>query len=62
MEYSTQMDAAKKGIITKEMEIVAEKENRDVEYIRAKVAEGNIALAANKIHKALSPEGVGEGL
>ncbi|MCI5727581.1 MAG: phosphomethylpyrimidine synthase ThiC [Clostridium sp.] len=62
MEYSTQMDAAKKGIITKEMEIVAEKENRDVEYIRAKVAEGKIAIPANKNHKALSPEGVGEGL
>lgn len=62
MEYSTQMDAAKKGIITKEMEIVAEKENRDVEYIKAKVAEGKIAIPANKNHKALSPEGVGEGL
>ena len=27
MNYTTQMDAAKKGIITPEMEIVAKKEN-----------------------------------
>ena len=26
MDYTTQMDAAKRGIITKEMEIVAKKE------------------------------------
>lgn len=26
MNYTTQMDAAKKGIVTKEMEIVAKKE------------------------------------
>ena len=26
MDYTTQTDAAKKGIITKEMEVVAEKE------------------------------------
>ena len=34
MEYTTQMDAAKKGIITPEMKIVAEKENLDPEVIR----------------------------
>ena len=27
MNYTTQMDAAKKGIITKEMKVVAKKEN-----------------------------------
>ncbi|MEL5900658.1 phosphomethylpyrimidine synthase ThiC, partial [Clostridium sporogenes] len=30
MNYTTQMDAAKKGMVTKEMEIVAKKENMDV--------------------------------
>ena len=34
MEYATQMDAARKGIVTKEMEIVAKKENIDVESLR----------------------------
>ena len=29
MSYTTQMDAARKGILTKEMKAVAEKENFD---------------------------------
>ena len=62
MKYTTQMDAAKKGIITKEMEIVAEKEGKLVEEIRALVAEGKVAIPANINHKSLSPEGVGQGL
>lgn len=60
MQYTTQMDAAKKGIITKEMEIVAQKENIDVEELRELVAKGSVAIPANKNHKSLSPEGVGE--
>ena len=31
MKYTTQMDAAKKGIITEQMKVVAEKEGIDVE-------------------------------
>ncbi|MGM9978412.1 MAG: phosphomethylpyrimidine synthase ThiC [Clostridium sp.] len=62
MNYTTQMDAAKKGIITKEMETVAKKENRTPEYIRDLLAQGKIVIPANKNHKSLSAEGVGEGL
>lgn len=62
MSYSTQMDAAKRGIITKEMEIVAKKEKMDLENLRSLVAEGKIAIPANKNHTSLSPEGVGQGL
>ena len=36
--YSTQMEAAKKGIITPEMKIIAEKEYIDAEELRALVA------------------------
>ncbi len=60
--YTTQMDAAKKGIITKEMEIVAKKENMSEEILREKVARGVVTIPANRNHKMLSPEGVGEGL
>ena len=60
--YTTQMDAAKKGIITKQMEIVAKKENMDVEILRKLIAEGKVALPANKNHISLDPEGVGQGL
>lgn len=62
MNYTTQMDAAKKGIITKEMKIVSKKENIDVEKLRKGIAEGRIVIPANKNHKSLSPEGIGEGL
>lgn len=62
MNYTTQMDAAKKGIITKEMEVVAEKEKMDVNALRELVAEGKIAIPANKNHKSLSAEGIGQGL
>ncbi len=59
--YATQMDAAKQGIITPEMETVATKENRTAEYIRARVAAGTIAIPANVNHKSLSAEAVGDG-
>jgi len=62
MTYTTQMDAAKKGIITKEMTCVAEKEGLKVEFIRERLAKGRIAIPANKNHGSLSPEGIGEGL
>lgn len=62
MNYTTQMDAAKKGIITKEMQIVAEKENFDVKELMSLMAEGKIVIPANKNHKSISAEGVGQGL
>ncbi|MDE6594082.1 MAG: phosphomethylpyrimidine synthase ThiC [Oscillospiraceae bacterium] len=61
-EYKTQMEAAKKGIITPEMEKVAQKEYRSPEEIREKVGRGVIAIPANVNHTSLSPEGIGEGL
>ena len=46
-EYATQMDAARKGIITPEMEIVAKKERMTGEEIRELVACGKVAICAN---------------
>lgn len=62
MAYATQMDAARQGIITKEMEIVAKKENRTTEEIRQWVAEGKVAIPANINHKSLDPTGIGSML
>ncbi|EPY6472039.1 phosphomethylpyrimidine synthase ThiC [Clostridium sporogenes] len=62
MNYTTQMDAAKKGIVTKEMEIVAKKENMDTKDLMELVSKGKVAIPANKNHKALDPEGIGQGL
>lgn len=61
-DYFTQMEAAKKGIITPEMEIVAAKENIETEKLRELVAAGSVVIPANINHKSLSPEGIGSGL
>lgn len=62
MAYTTQMDAAAKGILTEQMRAVAEKEGMDPDLLLARVAAGRIAVPANKNHKSLVPEGIGEGM
>jgi len=61
-EYATQMEAAKKGIATPEMEIVAKKENMDIKQLMKLVACGQVAIPCNVNHKSISPEGIGCGL
>ena len=61
-QYTTQMDAARKGIVTKELEIVAKKERMTVEELMPLVAEGKVAICANKHHTCIDPEGVGSML
>ncbi len=60
--YKTQMEAAKKGILTPEMETVAKKENIAPEKLMKSVACGEVAIPANINHKSLSAEGIGAGL
>ena len=57
--YATQMDAAKKGILTEEMKKVAEKEHRDPAWIRDMVAEGKVVIPCNKKHASIDPNGIG---
>ncbi len=58
----TQLELARKGIISEQMKIVAEKEGLDPELIRQGVAEGTIVIPANPNHKNLDPCGIGKGL
>ncbi|MEG1608628.1 MAG: phosphomethylpyrimidine synthase ThiC [Clostridia bacterium] len=60
--YKTQMQAAKMGIVTPQMKIVAEKENISAELLRDYVAQGVVAIPSNINHTALDPNGVGKGL
>ena len=60
--YSTQMEAARKGIVTPELEAVAKKENRSVEELLPLMASGKMVIPANVNHKALEPNGVGSCL
>ena len=62
MNYSTQMDAARKGIITSQIAAVAAKEKMEPQKLRELVAQGQVVIPANKNHVRLDPEGVGAGL
>ena len=62
MDYTTQMDAARKGIITPEMEIAAAKEDWNVEELRELIAKGQVIIPANKRHTSLSPSAIGSML
>ena len=60
MEYSTQMEAARKGIQTKELLRVAEKEHMDPAKLMDLVAKGQAIIPANKNHKCIDPCGIGK--
>lgn len=61
-KYSTQMEAARMGIVTPEIEAVAKKENRSVEELLPLMASGKMVIPANVNHKSLDPNGVGSML
>lgn len=60
--YTTQMDAAKRGIITEEMKAVAAEEQISTDALRDLVAKGQVVIPANKNHKCLKPHGIGRAL
>jgi len=62
MQYTTQMHAAKLGILTEQMRQVAQNEKIDPAWLREKIAAGEIAIPANVHHTNLAPQGVGAGL
>ncbi len=62
MQYTTQIDAARKGIVTDQIKTVASKEQMDVDKLLKLVAEGKVAIPANKKHTSLDPEGIGSML
>lgn len=57
--YSTQIEAARMGIVTPELEIVAAKENRSVDELLPLLAEGKMIIPANIHHTSIDPNGVG---
>ncbi|MFO8101747.1 MAG: phosphomethylpyrimidine synthase ThiC [Dehalococcoidia bacterium] len=58
----TQLELARNGTISPQMETVARKENLDPETIRQKVSEGIAVIPANINHQGLDPCGIGRGL
>lgn len=57
--YSTQIEAARMGIVTPELKLVAEKENRSVDELLPLLAEGKMVIPANIHHTSIDPNGVG---
>ena len=62
MQYTTQMDAARKGIITKDIESAAKKEQMDVRELMALMAKGQVIIPCNKKHTSLEPNAIGSML
>jgi phosphomethylpyrimidine synthase len=57
----TQLEQAREGNITPEMEFVAQREGLDPELVRAEVARGRMVIPANQMHlqKRLEPMAIG---
>src|SRR5215468_9211484 len=57
----TQLEAARQGTITPEMQYVADREGLEPELIRSEVARGRMVIPANTVHlqKRLEPMGIG---
>jgi len=58
----TQLESARKGRITGEMEAVAAAEKMPVEALIKSVADGTVVIPANTCRQLQRPEGVGQGL
>ncbi len=61
-KFTTQMEAARKGIVTKELKRAAEKEQMTAEDLLPLVASGKVVICANKNHICIDPAGVGSML
>lgn len=61
-QYTTQMDAARRGIVTPQIEAVAKKERMEPLKLLELVASGKVAIPANRLHSCLEPEGIGSML
>lgn len=56
------MDAARQGIVTKELKAVAEKEGIEISELTELVAKGQVCIPCNKVHKCIEPNGIGSAL
>ncbi|MFO8085989.1 MAG: phosphomethylpyrimidine synthase ThiC [Desulfobacterales bacterium] len=62
MSYTTQMEAAQKGIVTPQMKQVLAEESISENDLIQGLAEGRIVIPSNKNHSKLIAKGVGAGL
>ncbi len=58
----TQLELARKGIVSPQMQSVAASEGLEPEFVRQGLADGTIVIPVNPLHKTLLPCGIGKGL
>jgi phosphomethylpyrimidine synthase len=58
----TQIESARKGIVTPQMKEVIQQENIGEDELLTRLAAGSISIPANPNHKHLQPRGIGKGL
>lgn len=58
----TQLESARKGIITAEMKAAALSEGVSPDFIRSSIAEGTVVITKNRLHSAIPGLAVGRGL
>lgn len=61
-EYTTQMDAARKGILTEEMKAAAAKEQMEPQELMELMAEGKVIIPCNRLHTCIEPNAIGSML
>lgn len=60
--YTTQMDAARQGIITPVIEAAAQNESMSPQALMALIAEGKAVIPANRLHRCIAPNAIGSML
>jgi len=58
----TQLEAARRGLVTPEMEAAAAAEGVDAGFIRSSIEEGVVIITRNRKHTSIEPLAVGRGL
>ncbi len=58
----TQAEAARAGVITKEMKAAAKEDDVNAEWLRQEIAKGTVVIPANPLHPSLRPRAIGHGL
>jgi phosphomethylpyrimidine synthase len=61
-EEMTQLEKARKGLVTEEIKICAAQEGVEPEFIRQGIVEGTIVVCRNVNHTAIKPLAIGKGL
>ncbi|GAA2818106.1 phosphomethylpyrimidine synthase ThiC [Saccharopolyspora taberi] len=59
-EHRTQLGWARAGVVTREMEYIAARENVTPEFVRAEVASGRAVIPANRCHPESEPMIIGK--